>query len=43
LRNEITKYLLGVGEKRNSLQSAEKYILPELEPLDLAEAQYVMI
>lgn len=43
LRNEITKYLLDVGGKRNSLQSAEKYILPTLEPLDLAEAQYVMI
>lgn len=43
LRNEITKYLLEVGGKRNGLQSSEQYVLPALEPLDLAEAQYVMI
>ncbi len=43
LRNEITKYLLEVGGQRNGSDTTQKFVLPELEPLDLAEAQYVMI
>lgn len=43
LRNEITRYLLDVGGQRSVSDHAQKLILPELEPLDLAEAQYVMI
>lgn len=43
LRNEITKYLMDAGSKRDGVRNAEKLKLPELEPLDLAEAQYVMI
>lgn len=43
LRNEITKYLMDAGSKRAGVRNAEKLKLPELEPLDLAEAQYVMI
>lgn len=43
LRNEITKYLMDAGGKRANAQNTEKLVLPELEPLDLAEAQYVMI
>jgi nitrate/nitrite transport system ATP-binding protein len=43
LRNEITKYLLEVGSQRGGIQSGDQIVLPALEPLDLAEAQYMMI
>jgi nitrate/nitrite transport system ATP-binding protein len=43
LRNEITKYLLDVGGRRSGSRNTEKLVLPALDPLDLAEAQYVMI
>lgn len=42
LRNDIIKYLIEVGGKRNSGPGVE-ITLPELEPRDLKEADYVMV
>ena len=43
LRNDIIKYLIEVGEKRNGGLSQEEFVLPDIEPRDLKEADYIMV
>ena len=43
LRNDIIKYLIEVGDKRSSISTQEEIVLPDLEPRDLKEVDYVMV
>ena len=42
LRNDIIEYLMDVGARRKGASQTEEYILPDLEPVDLTEGQYIL-
>lgn len=42
LRNDIIEYLMDVGARRKGATQTEEYILPDLEPVDLTEGQYIL-
>lgn len=42
LRNDISEYLMDVGARRKGATQTEEYILPDLEPVDLTEGQYIL-
>ena len=43
LRNEITKYLIEAGMSRNTGVQRDDFVLPDLVPLDLHEADNFMV